>query len=592
MRPITWIHISDFHLRDSQAWAQDVVLSALCRDIERRRGAAGRIDFVLATGDLAFSGQAQEYDRAATFLDEVLRVTGVPRERLFCVPGNHDVDRDRQRMCFVGARHILQSENEIDVFLESREEVETLLQRQDSYRQFQETYFGQQERRWTSDGLGYVSPLAVEGVRIAVVGFNTAWLSEGGVSDHGRLVAGERQVIEALRIAEEADPHLVVAMGHHPFHLLNDFDRRVVQRRIEEACHFYHCGHLHEAEWRAALNAGAHCLTVAAGASFESRHARNAYCSVHLDIMQAQQAITTSQYNPTDGAFSYESRRTLPFVIDTVGAYEFAELAEGIASFRPALKPLAHYLSALLLDIQGDMPILWGGEYVLGSFDALRGQEDGDMKAAAVAFMALRNPLRLFSGRMALRDFLERFGEALAQYGTLLVELGTADLGMRKKLDERERSARTLAGVQPLPPFAHTVALLRELAAEQDWDRLREHAERHLDSPSEAVAGEARRKFALSLAQSDDNRDRARAAEVYVELVAGGAAEAGDFAALASLLTGSGEHESAKQVLLDGMERFPAHADGYLAIGQRIVEATGDRVFRDQLAALRARRSS
>jgi len=65
MRPISWLHISDFHLRDSQAWAQDVVLSAMCKDIERQRGAIGTIDFVLATGDLAFAGKAHEYAGAS-----------------------------------------------------------------------------------------------------------------------------------------------------------------------------------------------------------------------------------------------------------------------------------------------------------------------------------------------------------------------------------------------------------------------------------------------------------------------------------------------------------------------------------------------
>lgn len=590
MRPVTWIHISDFHLRDSQAWAQDVVLSAMCEDIERRRADAGTIDFVLATGDLAFAGKTHEYARAAAFFEEVTRVAGVSRERIFCVPGNHDVDRDRQKTSFTGARHILQSQNDIDLFLGSREELETLLQRQDNFRRFQETYFTGQERKWTADGLGYVSAIAVGDLRIAIVGINTAWLSEGGAPDLGRLLAGERQVIDALVIASEADAHFVIAMGHHPFHLLNDFDRRPVQRRIEEACHSYHCGHLHDPELRDAVHTGAHCLTIAAGASFESRHARNTYCLVSLDVMQAEQTIRTIQYNPTDGAFSYQNDKLSPFVINAVRPYPLDELGRAITIFRTPLAPIAHYLSALLMEAQAEMPVAVGNGHIFGSLDVLLSQADSELKAATVAFMAVRNPLRLFGERMMLVEFLARYGAAVEQYGVLLNELCTADPGLRQRLEAREADARALAMIEPLQPFAHTLALLRDLATEQDWQSLRAQAERHLDSLETAVAIEARRMLALCLSQSTEAADKVRAIDLYNEISADGLAVAADFAVLASLQADLDDHEAAKKAVLAGMKRFPDATQRFAAIGQRIVEATGDRVFRDELSAQRAGR--
>lgn|GEM_PF-4978976 len=53
MRPISWLHISDFHFRERQTWPQDVVLSEMCKEIERR-GKISTIDVILATGDLVF----------------------------------------------------------------------------------------------------------------------------------------------------------------------------------------------------------------------------------------------------------------------------------------------------------------------------------------------------------------------------------------------------------------------------------------------------------------------------------------------------------------------------------------------------------
>jgi hypothetical protein len=564
----------------------------MCTSIDRRCKEAGGLDFILATGDLAFSGKAEEYQLARVFLDEVLRVTQLPRERIFFIPGNHDVNRDRQKMCFSGARHVLQSENAIDDFLGSPEEVATLLQRQESYYEFQEEYLSGQERHWTQDRLGYVSPLAMDDLRIAVIGFNTAWLSEGGIADHGKLLAGERQVIDLLHMATKSNPHLIVAMGHHPFHLLNDFDRRLVQRRIEEACQFYHCGHLHDPESRSAGPSAMHCLTVAAGASFESRDAHNAYSMVSLDLMGAERRVTTVQYRPTDGAFSYESTQTFPFEVTTASVCGLGDLGTAIAAYKESLSPIAHYLSALLLEAQAELPIPAGRTHAFGSLELLQGQPDSELRSAALAFMAVRNPLRMFCGHMPLGDFLARYGTAIERYGSKLLALGESDAGLRDKLNEREADACALAGTEPLTPFAHTLNLLRSLAAEQDWESLRAQAERLIESPEKIVATQARRMQALAFAHSADEASRRIAVSHYRALSDDGSAEAVDMAVWASVLVDLEEYKEAKEIVLKGIKAAPSAADEFVQIGQKIIEATGDHSFRDVLKQLRSGKGS
>ena len=104
MRPISWLHVSDIHMRVSDAWSQDVVLRAMCERIDDLREQGVVADFILATGDLAFSGKREEYDLTRAFLDALCEASGVPKERIFCVPGNHDIDRSRRKLCFKGAR--------------------------------------------------------------------------------------------------------------------------------------------------------------------------------------------------------------------------------------------------------------------------------------------------------------------------------------------------------------------------------------------------------------------------------------------------------------------------------------------------------
>lgn len=104
MRPICWLHMSDIHMNARDAWSQDVVLRAMSERIEKLRREGLEPDFILVTGDLAFSGKADEYGLVAEFFDAVSTASGVPRERMFCVPGNHDIDRGRQKLAFHGGR--------------------------------------------------------------------------------------------------------------------------------------------------------------------------------------------------------------------------------------------------------------------------------------------------------------------------------------------------------------------------------------------------------------------------------------------------------------------------------------------------------
>src|SRR5437016_1196243 len=95
-----WVHVSDIHgLHGSNAWRIDqrLVLEALIDDIPRGLGlGAPRPGAVVCTGDVAATGgvaRADEYQLAAEWLKKVLAASGA--SELFCVPGNHDVQRAR-----------------------------------------------------------------------------------------------------------------------------------------------------------------------------------------------------------------------------------------------------------------------------------------------------------------------------------------------------------------------------------------------------------------------------------------------------------------------------------------------------------------
>jgi 3',5'-cyclic AMP phosphodiesterase CpdA len=92
-----WLHVSDFHLREGDAYDRDVVLRALTLSVARYRKEGRAPDLIFATGDIAYSGKAGEYRLATVFFDALLNSAGLERRHLFVIPGNHDCDRQAGR---------------------------------------------------------------------------------------------------------------------------------------------------------------------------------------------------------------------------------------------------------------------------------------------------------------------------------------------------------------------------------------------------------------------------------------------------------------------------------------------------------------
>jgi predicted phosphodiesterase len=95
---LTFIHLSDIHfVRDfSGQNAFDIdrfVRNELVRDARRVVLTLGQISGILVSGDIAFAGKAGDYETALVWLAELSEAVNCPPGLVWCVPGNHDVDR-------------------------------------------------------------------------------------------------------------------------------------------------------------------------------------------------------------------------------------------------------------------------------------------------------------------------------------------------------------------------------------------------------------------------------------------------------------------------------------------------------------------
>lgn len=281
-RELRVLHLSDFHFSSRTAWDADTLLDRLAADIGRQRREGLEPDLIVITGDVAFSGKAEEYDLARKWIEEkLLRAANLTPGQLVIVPGNHDAERKKiGRAAAALQKDLLQSARQADVAAALAEEGDrgVLLARHEAFIKFIDD-LKVAGRRWELPW-GGVS-LDVRGTRVHVAALCSSWMSKDD-EDHGRLLLGLVQVNESFQGAKGAG--LVISAMHHPWSYFADFDRpsrAEVQRTSSIVLH----GHLHEAE-SITQHRPMHgdVLELAAGASYDSSEFPNSYHFIKADL--------------------------------------------------------------------------------------------------------------------------------------------------------------------------------------------------------------------------------------------------------------------------------------------------------------------
>jgi formylglycine-generating enzyme required for sulfatase activity len=315
MSKLTWLHLSDLHFRPGErhTWDENIVLRALLNDVQERITSDGlRPAFIAVSGDIAFSGKAEEYDLARRFFDELLETTGLTKDRLLVVPGNHDVDRSTITWGAVAIASSLDNRQAIDEVLANAVDRRLLFRRLSAYADFINDYLAS-HLTFDDEHYFYVKPLDLVGQRVAVLGLNSAWLSASD-EDRGRLALGERQVRQALEASRDAE--LRIALLHHPFDWLREFDRDDCEALLMDGCDFILHGHLHRAGLLSLKTPDAGAMLVAAGACYETRHYPNGYNWVQLDLEAGQGTVYLRTYSDQRGGFWTKDVQTYKNVDD------------------------------------------------------------------------------------------------------------------------------------------------------------------------------------------------------------------------------------------------------------------------------------
>jgi predicted phosphodiesterase len=288
MSGLTWLHLSDWHQAERK-FNRKVVCDKLIKDIKARRDInpnLSKIDFVVFSGDAANSGQPDEYKKATEDLFKpLLEACQLERDRLFIVPGNHDLDRDQIP---VSLSKILNTNEEVEACWNDEKKRRLISQPFQAFHRFLTECTGQKPPEYCS-----VAPLEIDGRKIALLGINSAWMSarhkdeNGEINDQGYLCIGEPQIYESLK--EIYDSDIKIAVLHHSLDWLTPFDLSRNKVHLKRKCNFILHGHAHKPGASAIRDNFGYYITIPAGACYDRSMSSSSdytysYNYVHLDF--------------------------------------------------------------------------------------------------------------------------------------------------------------------------------------------------------------------------------------------------------------------------------------------------------------------
>lgn len=297
------LHLSDLHWSPWSAKDLQIVIDALLSDLKRLKSEKGlEPDIVIFSGDLAMGGDDSTWFQGGydALINPIMELTGVPIERVFLVPGNHDIAREEVRarpsieQFYKGKLVTKDSINQfVDQKSKTGDEKELSLRRMDNFYDAHDSYhpaaISSTPFLRTYE---FVHPECVVGVAC----FNTAWRASGEADnrDYGNLILGERTIDQALTDIGHCD--FRIAIHHHPLDWLVEADRATTDFLTRKSFHLSCCGHVHTSRPAMSRDAAGICILSQAGSVYDKRDWFNGYQYIEVDLPSRDYKFIVREY--------------------------------------------------------------------------------------------------------------------------------------------------------------------------------------------------------------------------------------------------------------------------------------------------------
>jgi len=310
---IRWLHLSDFHVGKDE-YAGRKMFDYIIKHVRQIKEDGFSPDIVVITGDIANKGLESEYmDFWLEFIIPLQDIIGNNiAERIFVVPGNHDIDREFNQ-AFDREEMLADSGQYFDPTEKGLKARQILLPR---FRAFNDSDQTLSKGGFSGFAGAFSKVLNLHGKKVGIAGINTAWLCKDEHDDK-KLTPGKGMVEQALAALKDTD--LRIVLGHHPVEWLLPAEQRPIKSLFGQNAVIYLHGHLHE-EWvEPNYGGGRQFLAIQSGAAFQARERekwRNGLIWGEADLeageirLQPRHWIPDEQaWVPATGAFPENFRR-------------------------------------------------------------------------------------------------------------------------------------------------------------------------------------------------------------------------------------------------------------------------------------------
>lgn len=309
MSKLTIVHISDAHWSDSKQDSENGIVEALLADLSELSERRIIPDAVIFSGDLVQAGEQSDVFARATVavFDPILSHLSLQRDRLFVCPGNHDISRAVAREQSViedGLKSRLKSQDALLEFIkraQSGAQVEGLaLQRLGNFYQWYDNEF---ESSHKAGNFYRLRKFEIDGRTIGIALFNTAWRATGesGNVDERNLILGSIFVEKASECLDDCAYR--VAVLHHPFENLIEFDRDYVEPRLTKNFDLICTGHTHKPKPEGVIDSNGSSIRSQAGSLYAGSRWFNGYQVIEIDFVADTTTIFCREYFALRGQF-------------------------------------------------------------------------------------------------------------------------------------------------------------------------------------------------------------------------------------------------------------------------------------------------
>ena len=288
---INILHFSDFHFSQQRSDECQRIGVHLAEST-----ANTPVDAVIFTGDMV-QDVSDRFEAAYEMLIEPVRLKHqLPLDRVLVVPGNHDKVRHDGQNLLVEELMLCKTEEQVNAYYSDKQLLQSCMTDFECFNHFHRSMFGEEYH----GGFGHVSVFDIGGVKVGLVGLNSAWCCTYSSKDRGNLLFPLNAADEIFEKTKSCD--LVLTAMHHNLADFKYFIARKSEDLIQENSNILLTGHYHKQALNASLTSKGCLLHNVAPATFDKNDELSSYgyCIITIDTATHKVESSIFHYDGTE----------------------------------------------------------------------------------------------------------------------------------------------------------------------------------------------------------------------------------------------------------------------------------------------------